>query len=71
MVNSVTIAISEYTCIDNSGNPVAHGFDPRYSNKQCYSMINQATFNTDIIFIVIFTLEAILKIIAMGFMYGE
>ena len=56
LVNSIILALSDFSCVDSDGNLVEQG-----------SWRNTLVANADYVFVVIFSIECIIKIIAYGF----
>ena len=59
IISSLFLAFSDYNCVDNDNNLIA----------QC-SVRNTILINSEIIFVIIFTTELLLKIIAFGMFYS-
>ena len=60
IVNSIILALADFSEVDSDGNLETRG-----------SRRNQLVENTDLVFIIIFTVEAIIKIVAMGIYSGR
>ncbi|CAM9274822.1 unnamed protein product, partial [Heterosigma akashiwo] len=60
LLNSIFLALTDYSVIDKKGNPVSEG-----------SWSNTLNEKTDLAFTIIFTLECALKVIGMGFYLGH
>ena len=56
MVNAIFFSMADYTKVDEDGNIVEEG-----------SIRNMIIIRTNIVFLVVFTLEFVVKVIAMGF----
>ena len=60
LLNSIILAIIDYSVINNEGNPIEKG-----------SWRNTLAAESDIYFIIYFTIEMVLKVIAQGFYGGD
>ena len=67
LVNSVVLAMVDFGCVDGEGAPVIR----RSGALGCYSWRNHLFVVSDPFFIGAFTLECVIKCIAMGFVRGE
>lgn len=65
------MALNDYSCINSSNTPVVNGFNPRSFGQSCNSKTNLLAQETDLYFIILFTIECVLKVVAMGFFIGK
>lgn len=65
------MALNDYSCVSTSNTPAINGFNPDFPGKPCHSNFNLLSQQTDIFFIVAFTIECVLKVVAMGFFIGR
>jgi hypothetical protein len=71
-INSICLATSDLTVVDkNTSLPTGNGYSINNLNQPAYSLPNAITENTDLFFTVVFVMEAIIKIVAMGFMRAK
>ena len=60
LLNSIILAMIDYSVVDNDGNPIEKG-----------SWRNTLAAKSDIYFIIYFTIEMVLKVVAQGFYGGD